>query len=592
TSFKQQDFKDAWKDVDTLGTKSIEILKSFPLSQSSENISNAVIYISGLGHYILNINGKKVSDAEFSPLWTDYNKTVYYNLYDITSLLRSTSADINLCALLGNGMYNVQRDGRYAKFQASYGAPKLFFQLIVNYKDGTQQVVKTDGTEHYRLSNITFNSIYGGESASFPSDNQPLSSVAIVEPPLGKLLPQTAPPVKIMEKHNVKSWHYADTAHTVIICDMGQNLAGFPEITYSNLTAGNTIKLTVAEKLSKDGLCDQKQTGRPYYYSIVANTSPHLSPRGKGRGGVFCWHPHFSYYGFRFIQVEGAVMQGEPNPHNLPVIEKLQSCFVHNSAEEYSAFESSNQLFTDTHRLIERAERSNMQSIFTDCPHREKLGWLEQDHLCGKSLLYNYNLTTFAPKIIRDICDAQKPNGAVPTIAPQYVEFGNKWGDFDESPEWGSTLIILPFLYYEHYGDASLIRNNFDAMYRYVDYLTSRADNGIINFGLGDWYDYQDNAPAGFSKNTPVALVATAHYIYDLQLLLRASSIVNSQKSKAKYAKLLKETINSFNAKFFNADSCYYGNNSQCSNALPLFLGICPEGTEEKVYQHLIADVM
>ncbi|MCF0193240.1 MAG: family 78 glycoside hydrolase catalytic domain, partial [Prevotella sp.] len=282
TSFKQQDFKDAWKNVDTLATKSIEILKSFSLSQSSESISNAVIYISGLGHYILNINGEKVSDAEFSPLWTDYNKTVYYNLYDITSLLRSTSADINLCALLGNGMYNVQRDGRYAKFQASYGAPKLFFQLIVNYKDGTQQVVKTDGTEHYRLSNITFNSIYGGESASFPSDNQPLSSVAIVEPPLGKLLPQTAPPVKIMEKHNVKSWHYADTAHTVIICDMGQNLAGFPEITYSNLTAGNTIKLTVAEKLSKDGLCDQKQTGRPHYYSIKAKPPPQPSPQGEG----------------------------------------------------------------------------------------------------------------------------------------------------------------------------------------------------------------------------------------------------------------------------------------------------------------------
>lgn len=271
TTFKQQDFKDAWKDVDSLSTKSIEISEDFTLTQSPENISNAVIYISGLGHYILDINGKKVTDAEFAPLWTDYGKTVYYNIYDLTSILSlpraGKSEGANISVLLGNGMYNVQKDGRYTKFQSSFGAPKLFYNLIINYKDGSQQNIKTDGNESCTLSNVSFNSIYGGESITLGSERKQLP-IKIVEPPQGKLCPQTAPPVKVNEKYEVKSWNYTDSTRTTFVCDMGQNLAGFPELKYSNLTPGKTIKLTVSEKLDKNGLCNQKQTGRPHFYSI------------------------------------------------------------------------------------------------------------------------------------------------------------------------------------------------------------------------------------------------------------------------------------------------------------------------------------
>jgi len=260
---------------------------------------------------------------------------------------------------------------------------------------------------------------------------------------------------------------------------------------------------------------------------------------------------------------------------------------VYNSAEEVSSFECSNELFTQTHRLIERAERSNMQAVLTDCPHREKLGWLEQDHLNGPSLLYNYDMRNYVPKVIKDIVDTQKPNGMVPTTAPQFVSFGNL---FDDSPEWGSTLIILPFMYYEQYGDNSLIVNHYDAMRRYVDYLTSRADDGIVSHGLGDWYDFREGERAGFCKNTPIPLVATAHYIYDLQLITQAAKMVNNQQDVVKYEKLLKDVADSFNRHFYHADSCYYGTNSQASNALPLFLGIVKEN-KDAVLQNLINDI-
>ena len=594
TVFKKDTFKAKWAGVDSLSAKSIILRKEF--TAKKQHVTDAVLYVSGLGHYKLRINGLEVGGAEFAPVWSEYDKTVYYNVFDVTELIAASGNAISV--LLGNGMFNVQRLGRYSKLQTSFGPPQMILRLEINYADGTQQVIKSGNDWKYSLSPITFNSIYGGESydarleqtgcSNAGFDDSHWNSVVITEGPKGRLTPQTVQPVRIMERYGIKSWKRipADSLAaaskatkreihpSAFVADMGQNLAGFPEILVTG-KRGQKITMLVAEKLTPQGACDQKQTGRQHYYEYTL----------KGDGQEL-WHPHFSYYGFQYIQVEGAVLEGEPNPDGLPVIKRLNSCFIYNSAEEVSTFECSNPLFTDTHRLIERAERSNMQSVLSDCPHREKLGWLEQDHLCGPSLLYNYDMTRYAPKVIRDITDTQKHNGMVPTTAPQYISFGNL---FDDSPEWGSTLIILPFMYYDQYGDSTLITDNYEPMRRYVDYLTSRADSGIVSHGLGDWYDYGPWR-AGFSKNTPVPLVATAHYIFDMQLLVRAAHMTNRRHDVEKYSALLKEVTDAFNRKFYKADSCYYGTGSQTSNSLPLYLGLTGDN-KQTVINSLVADI-
>lgn len=593
--FKKDSFKTKWADVDTLSARSIILRKGFDTGR--KRITDAVVYVCGLGHYRLNINGATVGDAEFAPVWSEYDKTVYYNVFDVTDLI--TAGGNAVSVLLGNGMFNVQRMGRYSKLQTSFGPPQMLLRLEINYADGTRQVIKSGGDWKYSLSPITFNSIYGGESydarleqhgcckAGF--DDSGWRKAVVTEGPKGRLTPQTVQPVCIMERYGIKSWKPipADSLASAskstkreihpsaFVADMGQNLAGFPEITVSG-KRGQKVTLIVAENLTRQGACDQRQTGRQHYYEYTL----------KGDGTDETWHPHFSYYGFRYIQVEGAVLEGQPNPDGLPVLKRLNSCFIYNSAEEVSSFECSNPLFTDTHRLIERAERSNMQGVLTDCPHREKLGWLEQDHLCGPSLLYNYDMTRYAPKVIRDITDTQKADGMVPTTAPQYISFGNL---FDDSPEWGSTLVILPFMYYDQYGDSTLITDNYESMRRYVDYLTTRADNGIISHGLGDWYDYGPWR-AGFSKNTPVPLVATAHYIFDLQLLVRAARMTGRTADAGKYSALLDKTVESFNREFFKPDSCTYGTGSQTSNALPLYLGLTG-GNKQGVLASLVNDI-
>ena len=555
-----------------------------------------MVHVSGLGHYELTINGRKVGDSEFAPLWSEYSRTIYYNTYEVTSLLRQGGNAI--AVLLGNGFFNVQRGNRYSKLQASFGPPQLLLRLDITYDDGTTARVSSDDTWRWTESPVTFNSIYGGESYDArleqdgcldPGfDDSRWRRAVVVEGAGGMLCAQAAPPVKVMEHFLSLSWKSIhpdslqaasratkrDIHPSALVFDMGQNLAGFPAIRVSG-KRGQKVTLFVSERLTPQGACDQSQIGRPHYYEYTL--------RGDG---VETWQPRFSYYGFRYIQVEGAVLDGQSNPLGLPVLHDVQSCFVYDSAAETSGFWCDNDLFTQTHRLIERAERSNMQAVLTDCPHREKLGWLEQDHLCGPSLFYNYDMTTLVPKILRDIADTQKADGMVPTTAPQYVSFGNL---FDDSPEWGSTLVILPFMYYDMYGDSTLVTDYYEPMRRYVDYLGTRADDGIVSHGLGDWYDYGP-WKAGFSRNTPVPLVATAHYIYDLQLITKAARMTGNGDDERRYARRLEEVVEAFNRHFYNPDSCCYGSGSQASNALPLFLGITGEH-KAKVLESLVRDI-
>ena len=617
---KKPEVKAAWEAVDTLAKKSICLRRTFQVGDATEGGTNrkpgkkiveATAYVCGLGFYEFSLNGQKVGNSEFAPLWSDYDKTVYYNTYDVTEQLRRGENVVGI--LLGNGFYNVQ-GGRYRKLQISFGPPTLLFELVINYEDGTCTTVHSDNNWKYDFSPVTFNCIYGGEDYDarreqkgwnqIGFDDSHWRPVVIQEAPKGILRPQMAAPVKIMERYDIQkvtklnadqvASASVSTKRTVdpsaFVLDMGQNLAGFPEITVRG-KRGQKVTLIVAEALTDEGACNQRQTGRQHYYEYTL----------KGEGDE-TWHPRFSYYGFRYIQVEGAVLKGQKNPQKLPVLKNIQSCFVYNSARKVSTFESSNRIFNAAHRLIEKAVRSNMQSVFTDCPHREKLGWLEQVHLNGPGLLYNYDLTAYAPQIMQNMADAQHSNGAMPTTAPEYVVFEGPGMDaFAESPEWGGSLVIFPFMYYETYGDDSLIKKYYPNMRRYVDYLKTRADKGILSFGLGDWYDYGDFR-AGFSRNTPVPLVATAHYYMTVMYLVQAAKMVGNDFDIRYYTSLAQDIMVAFNKCFLHKDMAQYGTGSQCSNALPLFLQMTQDADEqgnyrpdadlnEKVFANLIKDV-
>lgn len=578
---------------DTLSSRSIILNKKFIFH---DRIKKAYVYVCGLGFYELSVNGKKVGDSEFAPLWSNYDKSVFYNTYDVTELLKKGLNSIQ--SLLGNGFYN-ERGGRYHKLITNFGPPTLRLRLEIIYEDKKSKKTKiseiiTDNSWKYALSPVTFNSIYGGEDYDARLESPAKwFDVLLQSPPKGVLRPQYAEPIRIMEKYGIKSFTRLSEKNIAKACletkrnidksafvlDMGQNLAGYPQISVKG-KRGQKITLFVSETLTESGACNQKQTGRPHYYVYTL----------KGCG-TETWHPRFSYYGFQYIQVEGAVMKGQPNPNHLPVVKDIHSCFIYNSAREISKFECSNDLINKTHRLIERAVRSNMQAVFTDCPHREKLGWLEQDYLNGIGLALNYDLPGFIQQTMQNISDAQMDNGAIPTTAPEYIIFKGHGADvFRESPEWSGTFIYLPFLYYEKYHDETLIRKYYPAMKKYIAYLRLRAKDNILDFGLGDWYDYGPGK-SGFSKNTPISLVATSHYYLWVKYLMMASSICKNDSDFITYKQLAIDIKTSFNKHFYNNVTHQYGSGSQTSNAIPLAMKLNDPAETQYVLSNLVSDI-
>ncbi|MEH6656420.1 glycoside hydrolase family 78 protein [Leeuwenhoekiella marinoflava] len=563
--------------TDSLARRSIMLRKVFKVSKK---ITEAVVYISGLGHYELTINGSKIGTSAFAPLWTDYDKSVNYNSYELDSDALNKGENA-IGVVLGNGMYNMIAE-RYSKFFVSFGPPTLFFNMKITYSDGTSEVIKSDSSWKYDKSPISFNSIFGGEdydaNLEQPGWDQPnfnaenWKDAIIQEAPKGKLQAQVTPPVIIQKEFSVKEVNEIEP--NTFVFNMGQNLSGFPTIQVKG-KKGQKIRLWVGEGLNEDGRIRQGRSGKPYYFDYTL----------KGNG-IEEWQPRFSYYGYQYIEIE-QINYKEAVDAKLPTLLNITSNFIYNDSGESGFFESSNPIFNKAHELINNAIKSNFQAVLTDCPHREKLGWLEEAHLNGPGLIFNYNMQKYIPGIMQNIKDAQRENGLIPNIAPEYVIFG---GDFTDSPEWGVTGIVLPWMYYEYYGDSSLLEKYYPVMKKYVDYLTSKSENHILSYGLGDWYDYGDHA-AGYSKNSPIALSATSHYYFGADLLAKAAKLLNKEEDSQTYEKLSNTIKKAFNTEFFNSETKQYGTSSQFSNAVPVFMDIVEPEYKAEVMQNLVDDI-
>jgi len=383
-------------------------------------------------------------------------------------------------------------------------------------------------------------------------------------------VPETIPPIKAFDRYEpVKVTH---PKSGIAVYDLGQNFAGWPEIEVSG-PHGSSLKLIAGELLDANGFVTQRSAnGHP-------NSQNSFTYVLKG-GSVERWHPRFSYYGFRYVQVEEA---GAP----LPVIHHLDGRFLHDAAEIDGHFTSSNELLNRIHTLINRAMLSNMVSVLTDCPHREKLGWLEQTHLAGTSLMYNYDLSALYAKMADDMEDAQLANGLVPDIAPEFTVFEN---GFRDSPEWGTAVILSPWTAYQFYGDINLLRSHYDSMARYLAYLKSRAQGHLLTYGLGDWYDIGPGAP-GVSQLTSTGLTATAIYYQSLTTMSRIAILLGHADDAAKYASEAGEVKIAFNAHFFHSETNRYDKGSQTANAMPLVIGLVPEEHRKAVLTNLVADI-
>jgi hypothetical protein len=247
-----------------------------------------------------------------------------------------------------------------------------------------------------------------------------------------------------------------------------------------------------------------------------------------------------------------------------------------------------------THRLIVQALLSNTFSVLTDCPHREKLGWLEQTHLNADTVFYNLDAVTLYRKMLRDMQDAQLSDGLVPEIAPEFLAFLNADGSnsiFRESPEWGAAIVLSTWAAYRYSGDRRLLEDGYDSMCRYAFYLEGRrTPEGLLDHGLGDWYDISPK-PVGEAQLTSRKLTGTATYYQLLMQLSTIAAILNKSDAAARFkvhAAAVKQTIN---AKLFDFERNRYDHGSMTAYAMPLALGIVPNDRRAAVLANLIADI-
>ena len=548
--------------------------KTFEINKT---IKKALVNISGLGQYELYINGEKIGDRFLAPGWTYYQKRILYNSFDVTERLQK--GENVLGAIVGNGFFNINNE-RYFKLLIAYGYPQLIFNLTVTYDDGTTEHILSDEQCKVSPSPIIFSSIYGGEdydarleqpgwnTAGF--DDSGWKKAVVVDAPAGELVPEKDFPLKVMQEFKVRAISRSGGGRTIY--DFGQNASGIVSLKVRG-NRGAEIRIRPDELVNEHGEVTQHSGKGPYEFNYTL----------KG-GGLEEWRPRFTYYGFRYAEVE--ITEPEGADGKTEIVE-LKMLHTRNSSPAAGSFSCSDTLFNRVYELINWAIRSNMASVLTDCPHREKLGWLEQTYLMGPSIHYNYNIQKFYNKIIDDMIDSQTKEGLVPDIAPEYVVFT---GGFRDSPEWGSAAVIVPWELYRWYGDKEALEKAYPMIKAYVEYLQGKAKNYMLSHGLGDWFDLGPKNP-GSAQLTPKALTATSIFYYDLRIAAKIAGLLGYEEDMEAYTTLAKNVKKAFLKKFYDRETGVCSTGSQTAYAMPLFTGLIPEQDKGKVLNNLVRSI-
>jgi alpha-L-rhamnosidase len=571
-----QDWQAQWigRTTDTNSLPAPLLRRAFTLDGQ---IKRARAYVCGLGYYELHLNGQKIGDHLLDPGYTRYDKRALYVAYDVTDALRRGKNAVGV--ILGNGWYNVQTRAVWEFDKAPWrAAPKLLMQLRVEHTDGRVETIGTDSRWTTSDGPITFDSIYGGENydarAEKPGwdtpdyDDSRWSMARVVSAPGGKLVAQMMPPIKA--DRIIKPVKLTEPQPAVFVFDLGQNFAGYAELNARG-PAGTKVVMKYGERLGQDGTVDragiQQHVARvdagqqfqtdTYILDGSSRTTQHV--------------PRFTYHGFQYVEVTG--FPGKPT------LDTLRGVFIHSAIPVAGEFACSNPLLNRIWRAGRWSYLSNLQGIPTDCPHREKNGWTGDAHLAAEQGLFNFAPAAVYTKWINDLGDEQQPSGELPGIVPT-SGWGYKWGN---GPAWDSAFLLIPFYLYEYCGDTKVLTDHYDGLKRYVDYLTGKAKDGIVDIGLNDW--------APFQTKTPADITSTAYYYRDAQIVALAAGLLGNDADARKYTDLAAGIKTAFNRKFYHPDTALYGNGSQTSLSCALYQGLVEPANQARVLSNLVAAV-
>lgn len=498
-----------------------------------KQVESAKLYISGLGYYEAYLNGEKISPFLLDAGWTAYDHQVLYNVHDIAHLLRDGVNDFG--AIVGNGWYNLQP----LKFWGHHifrnvlasGRPTLKAQLLIKYIDGSSETISTDESWKVTKTPILKNSIFLGEfyDATLEDENwyglkNKTSSwipATVVEGPNGDMTVQTSPPITIYKE--IKPTSITKQSDGKLIVDMGENFAGIVKINVSG-TKGQKISLRYGEDIHKDGTVNVMTSvaGQIKNAGIGGPGAPDVAWQEdnyvlKGNGSEE-WQPKFTFHSFRYVEVSGWP--------GILTIDNITGLALAADLERTGSFSSSNSMFNELFEVVDRTFLSNVFSVQSDCPAREKLGYGGDIVATAEAYLYNYDMHTFYRKAIQDFANDQRENGGITETAP-YVGISDAGPDKESGPlGWQLAFPYLIMKIYEFYGDSLIISNNFDSLERHVEFLIRESEDDLFTRGLSDHEALNEK---------PVSLTSSLFYYHHIRLFAEFAAILNKEEKQKKY---------------------------------------------------------
>jgi len=552
--------------------KSPMFRKEFTLTNK---IRQARAYICGLGYYILYINGKRVGDHWLDPGYTHFDKRVLYTTYDVTELVRK--GENTVAAVLGNGWYNIQSLAVWGFHNANWrGRPRLLCEIRVVNEDGSVELIATNDSWKTNTGPYLFNNLYSGDVYDarlekpgwndIGYDDGNWTDARIVDPPAPQIAAQLMPPIRVTEE--VKPVSMKSFPDNIYVFSFEKNMAGVCRLRVKG-EKGTRIEIRHGELLHPDGRLNQGNID--VYFQREKNGKPwHQDPGEtfqtdvyylKGGGTMEEFTPSFTYHGFQYVEIQSS------KPVEV-TRESLTGLFLNTDVQSAGSFSCSNEVLNKLAAASRRSYLSNLYSIPTDCPQREKNGWTADGYISMELGLLNFDGITVYEKWLHDFKDNQREKGDISGIIPSAG-----WGYADWiGPVWDAGMFIIPYNLYLFYGDKRAIEEIFPVCEKYLKYLQTRETDGKLTYGIGDWVFYK--------AKTPTDYTSTAFYWLDNVYMTKFSEILG--KDAMPYRKKADQLKKLINTTWYNPETNIYANGTQAAQAVALSLGLVDNPDEQK----------
>lgn len=513
------------------------------------------IYITGLGLYELYLDGERVGNEYLTPGCTDYNRWIQYQTYEV----QVKNGQHRLEVFLADGWYM----GRFGLDHAinNYGDQHMMIlELVMQDTKGEEDKILSDESWEIAAGDVVFSNIYDGETFVPMSERSARYEAEILEGPTDRLTARYGQPVIVKEEIKPVALIHTPAGETVI--DMGQNMAGFLQF-YVDEPKGVKIYMQFGEVLQDGNFYrDNLRTAKAEFTYISDGIPKYVQP-------------HFTYYGFRYVKVEGFTKEIS--------LDQFTGCVLYSDLEQTGWITTSNEKVNQLIRNAMWGQKCNYVDIPTDCPQRdERMGWTADTQVFSGTACFNMDSYNFLRKFSHDLYETQKEYGHVTAVVPAFHENG------PACSVWGDAATIVPWNLYLYYGDINILKEQFESMKQWVDYIKGidEATGGRrlwdVGFHFGDWLAMDGEGDDGFKGATEDGYIATAYYYNSAKIVAKAAKLLSREEEAVYYGTLAEEIKAALQAEYFTANG-RLALTTQTAYAVALYMDFAPEGSKERI---------